>query len=373
VPETPKPAPPPVTTEPVAQYSQLQPAGWDALPGFEQGDLGQVWSAWLQSCSTLIKQPQWQQVCSIATQLDAPDGRAIAAYFRQHFAVYQATNADGSDSGMVTGYYQPLLRGSRTPTAKYRYPLYSQPGDLISVELAELYPELAHKRIRGRLVGQKLVPYYSRGEIETQPSPLQGQELLWVDDIIDLFFLQIQGSGIIVLESGERIQVGYADHNGYGYRSIGRELVDRGELTLDEASMQGIKRWARSHPAQLRELLNTNPGYVFFRELPAGLPGPLGALGVPLTAERSIAVDPRHIPLGAPVFLDTTYPNSRTPLQRLVVAQDTGGAIKGGVRADFYWGAGDTAGQRAGAMKQTGRMWVLLPRGFLPTDPVDVK
>lgn len=373
VPKPPEAPPPKPEPAPPTPYSELQPVGWDALPDFEQSDLAPTWSAWLQSCSTLAKQAQWQPACNAATQLVSPDRRAIATYFRQHFTVYQATNADGSDTGMVTGYYQPLLQGSRTPTAKYRYPLYGQPDDLISVELADLYPELAHKRIRGRLVGQKLVPYYSRGEIEVQPSPLQGQELMWVDDLIDLFFLQIQGSGIIELESGERVQVGYADHNGYTYRSIGRVLIDRGELAASEASMQGIKRWARNHPAQLRDLLNANQSYVFFRELPAGLPGPLGALGVPITAERSIAVDPRYIPLGAPVFLDTTYPNSSTPLKGLVVAQDTGGAIKGGVRADFYWGAGDAAGQRAGAMKQSGRMWVLLPKGFLPANPGEVK
>lgn len=365
VPEPPKPEPVQPEPAPAAPYSLLQPVGWDALLGFEQGDLVQAWSAWLQSCSTLSKQAQWQPACTAATQLVSPDRQAIAAYFRQHFTVYQATDVDGSDTGLITGYYQPLLQGSRVATAKYRYPLYSRPDDLITVELAELYPELAHKRIRGRLVGQKLVPYYNRGEIEAQPSPLQGQELMWVDDLIDLFFLQIQGSGIIELDSGERIQVGYADHNGYTYRSIGRVLIDRGELAASEASMQGIKRWARSHPAQLRDLLNANPSYVFFRELPAGLSGPLGALGVPLTAERSIAIDPRQIPLGAPVFLATTYPNSSAPLNRLMMAQDTGGAIKGGVRADFYWGAGDAAGQRAGAMKQPGKLWVLLPKGYV--------
>ena len=354
-------------------YSQLQPVGWEALLDFAQSDLGPAWSAWLQSCSTLAKQPQWQAACDAAVQLKSPDSRAIAAYFRQYFTVYRATDSDGADTGLITGYYQPLLQGSRVRTPKYRYPLYSKPADLISVELADLYPELAHKRIRGRVVGQKLVPYYDRSEIEAQPSPLQGQELLWVDDIIDLFFLQIQGSGIIQLDSGERIQVGYADHNGYTYRSIGRELIDRGELAAEEASMQGIKRWARNHPAQLRELLNVNPSYVFFRELPVGLPGPLGALGVPITAERSVAVDPRYIPLGAPVFLATTYPNSSTPLNRLMLAQDTGGAIKGGVRADFYWGAGDIAGQRAGAMKQPGKIWVLLPKGFLPTPANEAK
>ncbi len=189
-----------------------------------------------------------------------------------------------------------------------------------------------------------------------------GKELLWVDDVVDLFFLQIQGSGIIKLENGESLPVGYADQNGHPYQSIGRVLIDRGELTPDKASMQGIKDWGRRNPDKLRELLNTNPSYVFFRELPNGLAGPLGALGVPIAAERSIAVDPRYIPLGAPVFLSTTYPNSGQPLRRMMLAQDTGGAIKGSVRADFFWGAGFEAGRQAGAMKQQGKIWVFLPK-----------
>jgi membrane-bound lytic murein transglycosylase A len=168
------------------------------------------------------------------------------------------------------------------------------------------------------------------------------------------------------LENGEQIHVGYADQNGQPYQSIGKLLIDRGELTTDKASMQGIKDWARRNLDKLRDLLNSNPSYVFFRELPNGLSGPLGALGVPLAAERSIAVDARYIPLGAPVFLSTTFPNSAKPLQRLVLAQDTGGAIKGAVRADFFWGAGIDAGRQAGAMKQQGRMWVLLPKGYTP-------
>src|SRR5690606_18877355 len=146
------------------------------------------------------------------------------------------------------------------------------------------------------------------------------------------------------------------------YQSIGRVLIERGELTADKASMQGIKNWARNNLDKLRDLLNSNPSYVFFRELPGGLPGPLGALGVPITAERSVAIDRVYIPLGAPVFLSTTYPNTSKPLQRFMVAQDTGGAIKGGVRADFFWGAGNEAGKQAGAMKQQGRIWVLLPK-----------
>lgn len=283
---------------------------------------------------------------------------------RTYFSPWRATNPDGSESGLITGYYEPLLRGSKVRSERYRYPLYTRPDDLVSVELAALYPELANRRLRGRVQGNKLVPYYSRGEIEIAQSPLTGRELLWVDDIIDLFFLQIQGSGMVKLESGEQVHIGYADQNGQPYQSIGKLLIDRGELTSETASMQGIKDWARRNLDKLRDLLNSNPSYVFFRELQNGLPGPLGALGVPLTAERSIAVDPRYIPLGAPVFLSTTLPNSNKPLQQLMLAQDTGGAIKGSVRADFFWGAGFEAGRQAGAMKQHGRMWVLLPKDF---------
>lgn len=360
--------PPPVVSPPVeaGNYATLRPAKWEDIDGFEEDDLAQAWSAWRFSCSTLQHRAAWQAVCDLAAVLgENPETAAVRAYFQQNFAVYQASNADGSDEGLVTGYYQPMLKGSRQRSAKYPYPLYGKPDDLITVELAGLYPELANKRVRGRLVeNNRLVPYYDRAQIEQEPFPLQGRELLWVDDIIDLFFLQIQGSGIVQLESGEQVPVGYADQNGHAYQSIGRVLIERGELTADRASMQGIKDWAYGHPGELRALLDSNPSYVFFRELPAGLPGPLGALGVPILAGRSVAIDPGYIPLGAPLFLATTYPNSTRPLKRMMLAQDTGGAIKGGVRADFYWGAGHEAGQQAGAMKQRGRIWVLLPRAF---------
>ena len=215
------------------------------------------------------------------------------------------------------------------------------------------------------MVGNKLVPYYNRAEIEADASPIKGREFIYIDDIIDVFFLQIQGSGLVQLDSGEQVHVGYADQNGHTYNSIGRLLIERGELTSANASMNGIKNWVKNNPSKLRELLNNNPSYVFFRELPAGLPGPLGALGVPILAERAVAVDPKFVPLGAPVFLSTTEPNSTKPLKRLMMAQDTGGAIKGGIRADFFWGAGVDAGAKAGAMKQAGKIWVLLPKEFV--------
>lgn len=345
-------------------YALLKAANWSDIVGFVDDDVSLAWPAWLQSCSTLINKSQWQAACSAAKALSKPNKQGVQAYFTQYFNVYAATNQDGTDTGLVTGYYEPLLKGSRTKSSAYPHPLYRQPADLITVELAEVHPELKNKRVRGKLVGNKLVPYLTRADIEANPAPLAGNELVWINDIIDVFFLQVQGSGLVKLENGEDVHVGYADQNGQAYNSIGRILVERGELTLDQASMQGIKNWARNNMPKLRDLLNSNPSYVFFRELPAGLPGPLGALGVPITAERSVAIDPKYVPLGAPIFLSTTQPNSANPLKRLMLAQDTGGAIKGGVRADFFWGAGDAAGKQAGAMKQTGKIWVLLPKDF---------
>ena len=363
----------PTDTSKIAEYSLLKPAKWEEIDGLQEDDLSAAWPAWLQSCTSLINKPQlnqaqWQTACSAAKAMpltnNKPNNAEVIAYLTNYFEVYAAANADGTDSGLITGYYEPELKGSRTKSAQYSYPLYRQPSDLITVELGDIYPELKYKRVRGKLQGSKLVPYNTRAQIEAEPSPMAGNELVWVDDAIDAFFLQIQGSGLVVLENGEKIHVGYADQNGHAYNSIGRILIERGELASGQASMQGIKNWARNNTPKLRELLNGNPSYVFFRELPAGLPGPIGALGVPILAERSVAVDPKFVPLGAPIFLSTTQPNSAKPLKRLMLAQDTGGAIKGGVRADFFWGAGNEAGAKAGAMKQQGKIWVLLPKGF---------
>ncbi|MHB1091826.1 murein transglycosylase A [Thiobacillus sp.] len=364
----PVPAPtPPVTPlpTPAATYPTLKPAAWSSINLGKDDQISEAWTAFLRSCITLVRQSGWQAVCSKAMSLPPPDNKTARAFFEQWFQPYQATQEDGNPDGMITGYYEPLLKGDRVRTQRARYPLYAVPDDLITVDLASIYPELKTLRLRGRLVGNKVVPYLSRREIE-QPAGngdgFKGKPLAWAEDPVDLFFLQIQGSGRIELPDGSHMRVGYADQNGYPYLSIGKLLVERGELRLDQASMQGIKDWGATHPDKLPELLASNPSFVFFRELPDDLPGPLGALGVPLTGGRSIAVDPRFIPLGAPVFLTTTQPNSPEPLNRLVMAQDSGGAIKGGVRADFFWGFGNAAGELAGRMKQGGRMWVLLPR-----------
>jgi membrane-bound lytic murein transglycosylase A len=246
-------------------------------------------------------------------------------------------------------------------------PLYRVPDDLIVVDLSSVYPELSNMRLRGKLQGRRLVPYATRGEI-TASNTLAGQELLWVDDSIDAFFLQIQGSGRVQFDDGNVVRVGYADQNGHPYRSLGRWLIDQGQLTIDQASMQDIKAWAQRNPARLKEALNHNSSFVFFRELPLGnaTAGPVGALGVSLTPGHSLAADARYIPLGAPVVLATVDPESQAPLVRPMMAQDTGGAIRGPLRFDFFWGFGAAAGERAGRQKYEGQAWVLLPKGTTP-------
>jgi len=343
----------------------LKPASWWQLPGWREDDLTLAWPAWLQSCRGLRGNPAWSGVCQAASRMPAlPESGEIRAFLEQRFQPWQISQVEGGGDGLITGYYEPLLHGSRFPTSRYRYPLYGPPDDMLVVDLAAIYPELKTLRLRGRLQGNKVVPYWSRAEIEAGAAPVRGKEMLWVEDAVELFFLQVQGSGRVRLENGDIVRVGFADQNGHPYRSIGKWLIEKGEMTLDKASMQGIKEWGRKHPERLPELLNANPSYVFFRELPSQGSGPLGALGVPLSSERSIAVDPRGIPLGAPVWLATTRPNAREALNRLVLAQDTGSAIRGNVRADLFWGFGEDAGKLAGAMKQKGRMWLLLPRDY---------
>lgn len=358
------PVPAPEVRTPPAAMDWLKPAAWSDLPGWQADDLRAAWPAWRQSCTVLQRQSAWREVCAEAARLDDPAPDRLRAYLRRHFTPYQVREADGTAEGLVTGYYEPLLRGSRSLTPTYRYPLRAPPDDLLVIDLGSVYPELKALRLRGRLDGNRVVPYFTRGDIEAGRAPAPGREIAWVDDPVELFFLQVQGSGRLRMDDGSVMRVGYADQNGHPYRSIGRWLVERGELTLDKASMQGIKDWARAHPERLPELLAANPSYVFFRELDNHAGGPLGALGVPLTAERSLAVDPRAIPLGAPVWLATSRPNSAEPLNRLMLAQDTGGAIRGNTRADFYWGFGEEAGRLAGAMKQPGRLWLLLPKDY---------
>jgi len=349
------------------------------VPGWYTDPLEAAWPAFRIGCRALLAdpktQPLWQRPCADSEQVDATSVTGVRAFFESHFIPYRVSEADGRDVGRVTGYYEPLLKGSRERTMQFTVPLYAPPDDLLTVDLADLYPELKDKRVRGRLDGKKVVPYWTRADIERDATALAGKSLVFVADPVEAFYFEIQGSGRIEFADGTVLRVGYADQNGHPYRSIARVLIDRGDLPRERASMQGISAWAKAHPAETRALLDENPSYVFFREVPVPSPdspearidGPIGTLGVPLLAERTIAVDPRAIPLGAPVFLATTLPLSKTPLERLVMAQDTGGAIRGVVRADYFWGFGPEAGREAGRMLQDGRMWLLWPKGADPS------
>lgn len=360
------PGTPSTESTPPRPAEPLQRATWSDLPGWTADDHAAAWPALHQTCKGLGQQPRWQKVCDGAKALgDKPAAPVIRKFVETHFQPWAVVNADHSREGLVTGYYEPLIKGSRTRSERYPWPIHGVPRDMLTIDFGDLYPETRNLRLRGRMVGNKVVPYWTRAELERMPE-VPAPTLLWAADPIDLFFLQVQGSGRVELPDGSRVRIGYADQNGHPYQSIGRWLVAQGELPLEKASMEGIKNWARENPRRLAELLNANPSYVFFRELPPSPGGPVGALGVPLTAERSIAVDPRTIPLGAPVFLATTWPMSDRPLRRLMFAQDTGGAIKGAVRVDLFWGFGPEAGAMAGKMRQPGQMWALLPAGEVP-------
>ena len=384
----PSPAPPPtppptVKTLTQARYEKVAP---EALPQIADADLSGAWPALLASCRSFerssARREVWAEPCRHAAAVAASDVGAQRRFLSQRLDAYRVlsvTLEDGSAEprllatetrGRITGYYEPLLKGSRTRAAPFTVPLHRPPADLLTIDLSSVHPELANLRLRGRLQpsekGNRVVPYWSRAELTDDR--LRGAELLWVDDAIEAFFLQIQGSGRVRLPDGSMVRVGYADTNGHPYRSIGRLLIERGELTLEQASMQGIAAWARAHPQRIAELLNQNPSYVFFRELPLGDPnaGPVGALALPLTPGYSVAVDPRFVPLGAPVVISTEHPVTGAPLRRLMLAQDTGGAIRGPLRFDLFWGFGAEAAGPAGRQRHDVQAWLLVPRGVKP-------
>jgi membrane-bound lytic murein transglycosylase A len=347
--------------------ARFVPVSWSRLPGWRADDVVAAWPALVSSCSVIHRKPEWQSFCSALVATSPGDAEFARSFLEQHLTPYRVERVTGrkrDTTGLITGYYEPLLRGSRERTDLFATPLYRRPADLLVVELSEVIPELKGKRVRGRLEGNKVVPYFSRAATREAPA-LGGHEIVWIDDALDAFLLEVQGSGRVQLTTGETIRLQYEDQNGHPYRSIGRYLADQGAMPLDQVTMPAIRGWLASNPHRLQEVLDSNPSVVFFREAPLADPsvGPRGAQAVPLTAGRSIAVDPKFVPLGAPVFLSTSQPSSEVPLQRLVVAQDTGGAIRGPVRADLFFGFGAGAGAQAGLMKQDGEMWLLWPKG----------
>ncbi|MFN3295293.1 murein transglycosylase A [Caldimonas sp.] len=352
------PSEPPAPAAPIIEQpkSRWVPVGWDALPGWADDQIVLAWPALLRSCTRPAT--GWEAACARAQALSDPNEAAVRAWLQRHLQPYRVEPLDGSSAdGLLTAYYEPLIEARRLPDARFRVPLYRAPADL------------AQRR-----------PYWTRAQLETLPaakSALKGLEIAYVADPLDALILHIQGSGRLQLTEADGrqrlVRVAFAGHNDHPYRSVGRWLVEQGVFTLEQASWPAIKEWARTNPRRVMEMLHANPRYVFFREEPLPDPsiGPVGAQGVPLTPGRSIAVDRGSIPYGTPVWIASTEPPPQPggeprPLQRLMVAQDTGGAIVGAVRGDFFWGWGDGAEGLAGRMKQPLKMWVLWPRRAAP-------
>jgi membrane-bound lytic murein transglycosylase A len=363
----PKAPPPDRLTLAATDFAHL--AGWGA------DAVGAALAALRRSCDAFARQAvdtpigpgglagtasDWRAPCAAASVVDAGDDAASRRFFETTFQPFQlANNAEGT--GLFTGYYEAELRGSRRREGPFTTPLLRRPPDLVMVELGLFRPAWRGERIAGRVESGQLKPYASRAEIERGALAQRNLELLWVDDPVDAFFVQIQGSGRVRLPDGGTVRIGYDGQNGQAYVPIGRLLAERGELPRDAVSMQTIRGWLAAHPDAAAALMNENPSYVFFREMQGE--GPVGAQGVVLTAGRSLAVDRAFLPLGAPLWLDledAAEGNGR--LRRLVVAQDTGGAIRGPVRGDLFWGFGPQAAERAGMMKDRGNYYLLLPR-----------
>ncbi|MGB9110891.1 MAG: MltA domain-containing protein, partial [Telluria sp.] len=255
--------PPPVAPVPSAPAPLFTPVAYAALPGWQQDDVRQAWPAFIGSCRALAAKPDWKTPCAAARTVDAADGAAVRQYFETYFVPNMVRASDGADTGLITGYYEPMLHGARKRGGAYQTPLYKVPDDLVTVDLASVYPNLKGMRLRGRLVGKTVVPYGTRAEIERARLP--GKELVWVDDPVEAFFLEVQGSGRVQLDDeGSVVRVAYADQNGHPYKAIGRWLVEQGELTAADASAQGIKAWIAAHPERRQELFNANPSYIFF-------------------------------------------------------------------------------------------------------------
>jgi membrane-bound lytic murein transglycosylase A len=359
----------------------LEPAGFQDLPGWGDDAVEEAVPALLRSCARIAALPDgdpvaaeaafagkaadWRPACTEAARLPPGDRAAARRFFESRFRPWSARN-HRNPVGLFTGYYEPLLHGSRKRHGRYTVPLYGRPPELVMVDLGRFRDDLKGKRIAGKVEAGALVPFPDRKAIDGGALAGRKLEIVWVDDPVEAFFLQVQGSGRVELAEGGEMRIGYAAQNGHAYSSIGKALIQRGALRADTVSMQTIRAWLAAHPAEIPGVLEKDASYVFFHEVKGE--GPMGAEGVPLTPGRSLAVDLRYLPLGVPVWLTGRVPAPREGdpdrrLHRLLIAQDTGGAIRGPVRGDVFFGFGPEAEAMAGRMKHRGKIWVLLPAG----------
>lgn len=371
-------------TAPVTQKTgslAIQETSFSSLPNWSKENFTGFGQAYKRSCGKVLKKSsqgnfggsakfgkaqEWQIACRKFAKINQNNPANIKSFFEQNFIPYEA-RAGQNPEGLFTGYFEAGLNGSRTRKGVYQTPLRARPDDLVMVNLGNFRDELKGQRIAGRVKGGQLKPYETHEEIINGKLPAaQDKALVWVDSAVDAFFLQIQGSGIVSLDDGSTMRVGYAGQNGHPYYAVGRELVKTGALTKSEVSLQSIKKWMRDNPNKAQDLMITNKSYVFFREVEgAGKnEGPIGGQNVALTAERSLAIDHSILPYGMPVWLSADHPDGVNQINRLMVTQDTGGAIRGPVRGDYFWGYGTRAENMAGAMKSKGRYWFLLPKAI---------
>lgn len=362
--------PTPESQDFVAGDVRLSPSQFADLPATRDEDWEQALKAFQVSCTTMQHYSLWREACRNAQGM--PQGLA-RAFFEGNFELWKVSAKDSQsgffiDKGLMTGYFEPILRASRVRHGIYQYPIYGVPDDLITVELDSIHPQLKGLRLRGKLQGRKLVPYDDRKGIATRKDLEKKHVICWADDPVEAFFLQIQGSGRVLLDNGALLRIGYADQNGHPYRSLGAWLIENAGLTRDEMSMQRIKQWVRDNPQRRQELLNANPNFVFFAERTgySDDQGPVGAQGVPLTPLASVAVDRRYWKLGVPFVTAASQSMPAMQFARPVIAQDTGGAIKGVLRFDYFWGLGNEAGNRAGSQKSDVSAWVMVPKGQSP-------
>lgn len=362
----------------------LKPAAFEDLTGWRDDAVEEALPAFLRSCRRIENLPDgarlseseafagkaedWRPVCAEAARIPPGDRAAARRFFETRFQPWSARN-NRNPLGLFTGYYEPLLHGSRKRHGHYTVPLYGRPPELVMVDLGRFRDDLKGKRIAGKVEKGSLVPFADRKAIDEGALAGRKLEIVWVDDPVEAFFLQIQGSGRVELAEGGEVRVGYAAQNGRPYTSIGKALIQSHALDPHAVSMQTIHAWLAAHPDKIDDVLEKDASYIFFQEVKGE--GPTGAEGVPLTPGRSMAVDLKYMPLGVPLWLaagvpdpDEAKPDRR--LHRLLVAQDTGGAIRGPVRGDLFWGFGPEAEALAGRMKHRGKLWVLLPKGVKP-------
>lgn len=365
--------------QPKQPTTMFRPVTFNQLPGWKTADLKKSLMAFQTSCRAFVKQnpeqvvgtdhidlqvKDWQPACYAALKINPVSEKAAKSFFQEWFAPVEFYDKQ-TGPGLFTGYYVPGLKGSYTKSKEFSVPLYETPDDLVTADLGMFFNDLKNRRIVARLDKNKLVPYYTREQINHGAIKKKARVLVWIQSPIDRVFLEIQGSGVIDLDNGDRISVGYDAQNGQPYTAIAGVLIKKGVMTRDNASMQGIKRYLTEHPKELDDVINQNKSFVFFRKMTQGIA--LGSQGVSLTPGYSLAIDRQWIPMGTPLWLNTTRPDSKNPdthkpMQRLMIAQDTGGAIRGKIRGDVFWGGGDRATLIAGHMKNEGHYWLLLPK-----------